>query len=829
MFCAGGFAYFSLLNFRMRILPLLITAAITVTLVMLLNTSFTIGGKPAPAFGKFLSPQHGFWQNAESADADFGGELLFPNLKGKVDVYFDERLVPHVFAEQENDLYFVQGFLHAKFRLWQMELQVFKASGRLSEIVGKRALGIDREFRRLGMTYSAELALKEMEADAATKTMCDNYTAGVNAYLSSLPESKYPIEYKLLGYKPEAWSNLKTALFLKLMSWDLAGHDNDFEMTNAKNFFSKEDFDLLFPQQQDSLDPIIPKGPGYAAPEVPVTAPANVDSLYKNNKELLALSAEQPDRDNGSNNWAVSGTKTQSGAPVLCNDPHLMLNLPSLWYEIQLSCPAFNAYGVSFPGAPAVIIGYNDSCAFGFTNGGRDVKDYYKIQFKDASRKEYFFNNEWKQTEWRVERIKIKDSTDYVDSVAYTLFGPVMYDKTFSGNRHTNQHDYALRWTAHDPGNELKLFYLLDRAKNYADYTEAAQYLRTPGQNCLFAAKNGDIALRAQGNWPAKWKGQGDFVMPGTDSSFMWQGFIPQDEVPLQYNPERGFVSSANQHPADSSYPYYLGNDYPIYRGLIINKRLSAMQNITADDMKLLQTDNYNIVAEEVAPVIVSNVNTAGFTDEQLKYFDILRNWNFKNDPQEKGATVFEVLLDSLYTTIFDDEFKNAPPFTKRPYESTLFHALLRDSAYKFIDNIETAEKEVLTDAVTLAFKKATDTLKKADAAGNLEWAKFKGTRVGHLAMLDAFSRLNLPVGGGTHIINATKQNHGPSWRMVIHLTEATEAYGVYPGGQNGNPGSKFYDSSVDDWAAGKYYTLWMMKKEESGDKRVKWRMSFKK
>ena len=811
----------------MRILPLIISSVITIALVWVLNISLTIGGKPAPAFGKFLSPQHGFWQNAESDNANYGDNLSFPNLKGKVDVYFDERLVPHVFAEQENDLYFVQGYLHAKFRLWQMELQTFKASGRLSEIVGSRALKIDREFRRMGMGYGAEQALKEMEADTATKAMCDNYTAGVNAYLSSLPESKYPIEYKLLGYKPEPWTNFKTALFLKLMSWDLAGHDNDFEMTNAKNFFSKEDFDLLFPQSQDSSDPIIPKGTVYAAPKVPVKAPVNADSLYNSNKDLLAVSAEQPDRDNGSNNWAVSGAKTQSGSPILCNDPHLLLNLPSLWFEIQLSCPAFNAYGVSFPGAPAVIIGYNDSCSFGFTNGGRDVKDYYKIQFKDASRKEYFFNNEWKQTEWRVEKIKVKDSLDYVDSVAYTIFGPVMYDKTFSGNENTHQHDYALRWTAHDPSNELKLFYLLDRAKNYADYTEATQYLRTPGQNCVFACKNGDIALRTQGSWPAKWKGQGDFVMPGTDSSFMWQGFIPQDEVPYQFNPQRGFVSSANQYPADSTYPYYLGYDYPIYRGLIINKRLSAMNNITADDMKTLQTDNYNIVAEELAPLLVKNINTNGFTDDQVKYFDILRNWNLRNDATEKGATIFEVLMDSLYTTIFNDEFKNSPPFTMHPFESTMIQALLKDTAYKFIDNTETADKETLTEIVSTAFKKASDTLRKADMAGNFEWAKFKATRVGHLAMLDAFSRLDLPVGGGVNIINATKQNHGPSWRMVVNLTPQTEAFGVYPGGQNGNPGSKYYDAFVDQWAAGRYYTLWMMKKEESGDKRVKWKMSF--
>ena len=807
----------------MRTLPLAISSVITILLVIVLDTKMVL---PAP-LGKLLSPQHGIWQNAENADASFSGQLSFPKLKGKVDVYFDERLVPHVFAEQESDLYFVQGYLHAKFRLWQMELQTHAAAGRASEIIGSKALAHDREFRRMGMGYAAEQSLKEMEADAETKEMCDNYTAGVNACISSLTDSKLPLEYKLIGYKPEPWSNLKTALFLKYMSYDLAGHDNDLEMTNAKNYFSKEDFALLFPSKQDSLDPIIPKGTIYAAPKVAVKAPANVDSLYSGNKDLLALSQEKPDRDNGSNNWAVSGKKTQSGSPILCNDPHLGLNLPSLWYEMQLSCPSFSAYGVSFPGAPAIIIGYNDSCAFGFTNGGRDVKDYYKIKFKDDTRKEYFFNNEWKQTEWRVEKIKVKDSLEYVDSVAYTLFGPVMYDKNFSGNENTNKLNYALRWTAHDPSNELKLFILLDRAKNYADYNAAVANLKTPGQNCAFATKSGDIAIRTQGNWPAKWKGQGDFVMPGTDSSFMWQGFIPQDETPFQYNPERGFISSANQHPADSTYPYYLGNDYPIYRGLIINKKLSALQNITPDDMKAMQTDNYNVFAEEVAPVLAKNINAADLNETEARYFEEMRNWNLYNNPTEKGATVFSVFWKNFYAAVYDDEFKNTPPHIMHPFESTLAHAVLKDPLYKFIDNIETTEQENLQQTATASFKKAAVELKKAEAEGKLEWAKYKATRVNHLTKLEPFSRLNLPIGGGLHVINCAKEAHGPSWRMVISLTPETEAYGVYPGGQSGNPGSRFYDMFIDNWAAGKYYTLWMMKKEEGGDKRVKWKMSF--
>jgi penicillin G amidase len=599
-------------------------------------------------------------------------------------------------------------------------------------------------------------------------------------------------------------------------------------MTNAKDYFSKSDFDLLYPAKQDSVDPIIPKGTIYTEPKVKLTPPVTADSLYFNSKELLALNKQKPDRNNGSNNWAVSGKKTKSGAPILCNDPHLGLNLPSLWYEMQLSTPGFNAYGVSFPGAPSVIIGYNDSCAFGFTNGGRDVKDYYKIRFKDDTRKEYWFNNEWKQTEFRIEKIKVKDSADYMDTVAYTLFGPVMYDQSFSGSVESNNKYYALRWTAHDPSNEMKIFHQLNRAKNYADYSAAVLNLHTPGQNAAFASKGGDIAIRTQGDWPAKWKGQGDYVMPGTDSSFMWQGMIPMDETPYQYNPERGFISSANQKPADdSSYPYYLGRNYPIYRGLIVNRKLAAMENITPQDMMALQTNNYNVFAEEARPVFLKNIKEGELDADGKKYLDLLRTWDLSNEVDSKGATVFKVLWSYFDAAIFNDEFKNAPKVIMHPFESSLLEAVLKDSAYQFIDNIETPQKETLPDEVTAAFKNAVEDLKKIEADGKLEWAKYKGTHISHLAKLSPFSSPELNIGGGTHCINAAKEDHGPSWRMVVSLTAETEAYGVYPGGQSGNPGSKFYDSFINQWAKGAYYSLWMMKKEEANSKKVKWRMSF--
>lgn len=807
----------------MRLISFLISSILTMGLIILLNTKMVL---PAP-LGKLLAPQSGLWQNADDANEDFSGDFNFPQLKGKASVYLDERLVPHIFAEQENDAYFIQGYLHAKFRLWQMDLQTRAAAGEVSEVIGEKGLAHDREFRRLGMVYGAENALKEMEANPDTKASCDAYTAGVNAYIHSLTESTLPFEYKLMGFKPREWSNLRSALFLKYMSYDLASYETDFEMEHARSYFDSTDMNLLYPVFQDSADPIIPKGTLFPEPSIHPKAPAHVDSVYLKG-DIDVIENEKPNPANGSNNWAVSGKKTKSGFPILCNDPHLGLNLPSLWYEIQISTSAFNAYGVSFPGAPGVIIGYNDSCAFGFTNGGRDVRDYYEITFKDNSRQEYWFNNEWKKTTFRIEEIKIAGKPVFYDTVAYTIFGPVMYDKSFAGKKDSSKKNYAVRWKAHDASNELLIFYKLNRAKNYEDYKDACMNLEVPGQNVAFACKNGDIAIRTQGAWPAKWTGQGDFIMPGQDSSYMWQGIIPQTEVPYQYNPERGFISSANQRPVQNNYPYYLGRNYPSSRGIIINRLLSSMEQITPQDMMQMQNNNYNVFAETVMPVLLKNIDATALTGKDQEYLNILRNWDLRNDADSKGATVFFIFWNQFKTAVFGDEFAKVPDGVLSPQESTLEEAILRDTTYKFIDNINTPQKETLSDITTQAFLAAGKELRTIEIAKELPWALYKGTEIDHLTkVIPALNRLNLPIGGGDHIINATKKNHGPSWRMVVSLTPQTEAYGVYPGGQSGNPGSKYYDNFINQWVAGKYYSLWMMTKEEVNDKRIKWTMHF--
>ena len=781
--------------------------------------------------GKFLSPQFGIWQNAEQSDNDFTADLKLDGLKGKVEVFLDERLVPHVFADDDGDAAFVQGYLHAKFRLWQMEFQTYAAAGRISEIIGSRALSFDRTKRRLGMVFAAENMLKEIEANPLTKKTLDSYTAGVNTFIRSLKESELPLEYKLLNYKPELWTNLKSALFIKQMTETLAGSVDDLPFTNAKSFFSDDELKVLFPQVPDSLSPIVPKGTVFSPASVVPKKPDSADSLYLGKRDTAQLvDLYQPDPNNGSNNWAVAGSKTKSGAPILCNDPHLELSFPSIWYEMQITTRDMNAYGVSFPGIPGIVIGFNDSIAFGFTNSQRDVRDYYEIRFKDDSRQQYWFDSTWKNAVMRPEAIKIKGQADYIDTVAYTVFGPVMYDETFPADTISfKEKNLAVRWSAHDPSNELLMWYYLDRAKNLDDYLNAIQYFTCPSQNMVFASKRGDIAIWQQGRMPALWDRQGVYVMPGFDSSYMWQGYIPMAENPHVVNPERGFVSSANQRPVDSAYPYFIPGKYDLYRGYTIDQRLSASQQITPQDMMSLHNENHNSFAQMMRPLLLKYIDETKLSADEKKMVDLVRNWNLKNDFDEKGATAYQTWFDSLEILIWKDDLEKAKNLY--PSERTLVEALLRDSAFRYVDDINTPAIETLHDIVTAALKKATPELMNADKENRLAWGKHKNTTIYHLLRTSAipFARASLPVGGGQHIVNATQHSHGPSWKMIVHLTDEIEAYGVYPGGQSGNPGSRYYDSFVDQWAAGKYYTIWFMHAGDKLDKRTKWKMTFEK
>jgi len=823
----------------MRILPFIASAMVTIGLVTVLNTQLSIGPTKSPKLGYFLSPQHGFWKNAEKVNANFDASIVAGELKGNVDVYLDDRLVPHIYADHDEDAYFVQGYLHAKYRLWQMDFQTRVASGRLSEIAGADKLSIDRFFRRLGMVYGAEQTEANINANnPEMKATVDAYTAGVNAYLKQLAPEDLPFEYKLMNYAPEMWTPKKTYLFLMFMSYDLTGHAAaaDLQLTNTKDFLGYDLFDKLYTNNQDSLDPIIPKGTVYQKPSIIPIKPANADSTYLMKTNNLALNVQDapvaPNINNGSNNWAVSGSKTKSGRPILCSDPHLGLNLPSLWYEVQITTPTHSTYGASFPGSPAVIIGFNDSLAWGVTNAGRDVLDYYELKFKDSSENEYWFNGAWTSVTKRKEIIKVKDSADVIEDIPMTHWGPAMYDAHYQ-NLQSKGRNLAVKWTATNSSTGVETFYRLNRAKNYDDYIKAISLWSCPGQNFVMATVSGDIAIKQQGAFVARWEHQGDFIMPGTDSTYDWQGIIPNEENPTIKNPARGFVSSANQKATDPSYPYYLGtaNSFPLYRGISVNQHLIGMSNITPEDMQALQTNNDNVFAATARPALMKYLQVDKLSPDAKRMVTEMTNWNLVNDEHSKGITIFKIVWDSVRIAVWGDELAGSSiPLTK-PDDYVLLDQMLKDSNWSIADDIRTKGKiENFKDQITLGVENATNKLVALENENKLEWALFKATKISHLTKIPALSRLDLPIGGGVNIINATTEDHGPSWRMVVHLTDEIEAYGLYPGGQSGNPGSKYYDSFVDYWAAGKYYRLLFLAKEKLiQNERTKWHIQFKK
>ena len=822
----------------MRLLPFIASTIVTIGLVAVLNTQLSIGTTKSPKLGYFLSPQHGFWKNAEKVNTNFDANIVAGELKGDVDVYLDDRLVPHIYADHDEDAYFVQGYLHAKYRLWQMDFQTRVASGRLSEIAGADKLSIDRFFRRLGMVYGAEQTEANINANnPEMKATVDAYTAGVNAYLKQLAPEDLPFEYKLMNYAPEMWTPKKTYLFLMFMSYDLTGHSAaaDLQLTNTKDFLGYDLFNKLYTNNQDSLDPIIPKGTVYQKPSIIPIKPANADSTYLMPTTSLVLNIQEapvpPNKNNGSNNWAVSGSKTKSGRPILCSDPHLGLNLPSLWYEVQITTPTHSTYGASFPGSPAVIIGFNDSLAWGVTNAGRDVLDYYEVKFKDSTENEYWFNGAWTPVTKRKEIIKVKDSADVIEDIPMTHWGPAMYDAHYQ-NPQSKGRNLAVKWTATQSSTGVETFYRLNRAKNYDDYIKAISLWTCPGQNFVMATISGDIAIKQQGAFVARWEHQGDFIMPGTDSTYDWQGIIPNEENPTVKNPERGFVSSANQKATDASYPYYLGtaSSFPLYRGISVNQHLIGMSNITPEDMQALQTNNDNVFAAAARPALMKYVQIDKLSPDAARMVTEMTNWNLVNDEHSKGITVFKIIWDSVRIAIWGDELTGSPiPLTK-PDDFVLLDQMLKDSNWSIADDIRTKDKvENFKDQITLGVENATKKLLELEKENKLEWSLFKATKISHLTKIPALSRLNLPIGGGMNIINATTEDHGPSWRMVVHLTDGIEAYGLYPGGQSGNPGSSYYDSFVDYWAAGKYYRLLFLPKEKlKQHERTKWHIQFK-
>lgn len=777
------------------------------------------------AFGRVLDPFHGFWQNMEGKEIDWEKDLNVTGLEGKVQVVYDSLRIPHIFAENSHDLFFMQGYVTARDRLWQMEFQTFAAAGRLSELISDpRVFALDRARRRTGMVYAAEQSMHAMEADPVSNAIIHAYTDGVNAYINSLSYAEYPLEYKLLNYAPEQWTTLKCGLLLKLMAWDLTGRTEDFENTNAVIEMGWPAYKKLYPGYSKDNSPIAPSGTAWNFDTLKVQAPQN----YQPNAIASHLNYPQPDPMNGSNNWVVGKSKTANGNPILCNDPHLSLRLPSIWYEIQLSMPGYNSYGVSLPGSPAVIIGFNSDVSWGVTNASRDVLDWYNIEFQDETRMTYKHNGQWMPTKQRLEVIKQRFGPDFTDTIVFTQHGPVVYDRNYSDPDSSGPINMAMRWAGHDSTNELLTFYKLNIAKNHDDYREAIRSYACPGQNFIFASKTGDIAVTQQGRFPVKWDGQGQFIMDGNEPLHLWQAYIPAEQNPYSRNPDRDYLFSANQFAADTTYPYNIDGYYDYTRNQRINSALAGMNGIKMEDMFRLQTDNYNVLAQIALPKLLTVVDRTGLSPDALEALETLTSWNYMNDYEKTAPSIFKVWKEHLYNLIWADDMQQIGRKAELP-ESFFTMVWIADTTeFKAIDDQRTPQVEDLKFMATKSFKEAMEELQAFKSEnGDYTWQRFNNVQVVHLTRQKAFSFYELPTGGDAGIVNANHANVGASWRMVVELGAEPNAYGVFPGGESGNPASPFYSNSIPVWAAGQYHKLEYLKSADEKNPAVIFSQTF--
>jgi penicillin amidase len=613
------------------------------------------------------------------------------------------------------------------------------------------------------------------------------------------------LEFKLLGYAPERWTLLKTALVKKYMDLTLCFGEDDLEATNTLSLLGRDVFDKLYPAYPKDQSPVIPAGTQWSFRPV---APASGTGA---SPATGLIRQDLPEKDRtlvGSNNWAVAGVKTKSGYPILCNDPHLRLSLPSIWFESQIQAPGLNAYGVTVPGIPGLLIGFNQRTAWGVTNVGHDVLDWIRLEWTDAARTRYRFGEEIRSVTMVVDTFRVKGAEEPVyDTVRWTTFGPVVYS---DADDHWN--DLAMRWIGHlapDPA-EIGTFIGLNRGESYQDYVAALRHYVAPAQNFIFAAREGDVAITVNGQFPVKSFEEGRFVQQGSAAGTSWTQWIPREHLPHSHNPTRGFVSSANQHSTDPTYPYYYNSQhFDQYRGRYLNRELARMDSMTVEDMMALQQSNFSLHAAEGLPILLALLDRSRFSGEQADtLLSVLEGWNYRFDRDALAPVLFVRWWERYYRETFDElvGWQDSLPVLM-PTNQRLVELSTDFPNDQIFDLAGTPEQEAAADMATRTFGWLLESW-ISDRASFQTWSKYKGTTIQHLAAIPAFSRQDLPVGGYKESLNAVSKQHGPSWRMVVDLGPELRAWGVFPGGQSGNPGSPFYDVSVDPWVEGRYHEL---------------------
>ncbi len=779
---------------------------------LLLGSFSGLFGLPLPALGPFFNPARGFWQNTGEGPRTEQLNFNLDNPIARGEIHFNSRGVPHIIAGSLESAIFLQGYVNAYDRLWQMDISTRSTEGALAQVLGPSMKERDLVKIHSGYRQMAERMVDTLRADFPEDyRIFEAYAAGINAYLDQLEPEDYPVEYKLLGHEPIRWSPYRIALLTKGMSAGLSGAFTDAEATATRELLGKEQFDFLFPERFPEDSPVVPDATGGAARLSLLPEGIFPPALRRPNFALIDSTAYQyfaPDPDNGSNNWAVGPGHSNTRLPLLANDPHLSLTYPSVWYEIQLTYPGCNARGVGLAGAPGLMIGFNEYVAWGETNVGHDVTDWYRINWTDNARTTYLLNGELTEALYQTDTLRIKGAEDEIVRTPWTVFGPVPFTEGPYA-------DMAMRWRAQDnlgksvrPHSIIGTFLGLMESQDYGDYVAALRGYVDPAQNFIFAARDGDIAIRPNGFFPLREEEEGRFIREGDSLQHAWQGWIPFADRPVQYNPARGFVSSANQVTTGPDYPYYYLGRFDEYRGRYINRVLERQPTMNQRRMKELQLDDYSLLAEELSPFLLARINRRALTEEGRRLLRVLSEWDYHYRGDSRAPTLFDAWRKKLYRLTFD-EF-NAGDRLLQP-EWWKLTDLLRDDPQHVIFDIDSTATFRETGAILVqrAFEEILDDL---DGALPPTWSEARDAHIYHIGRIPGFGSERITSGGARMTPRVVDDGFGASWRMVVELGERPRGWGALPGGASGNPGSEFYDNGFEEWAEGRYHELTLAK-----------------
>jgi penicillin amidase len=760
------------------------------------------------------------------------GQLRLRGLDGPVDVYRDSLGIPHVYASTEHDLYLAQGYVHAQDRFWQMEFWRRIGSGRLSEVLGEATLEQDKFIRTVGWHRTAAQELERMgEADRA---VLDAYAAGVNAYLER-SAGKLGLEFTILGltgadYQPEPWTPLNTLTWAKVMAWDLGGNRSD-ELVRAQMAarLGTPAIQVLMPDYDPSYPLILP-------------AFASEPSLRAVPQAAYSAFAFGSGAEIGSNNWVVAGRRTVTGAPLLANDPHLSIQMPSIWYEIGLHCDPqgpecpLNLVGASFAGVPGVVIGHNDRIAWGVTNLGPDVQDLFIERVNPENPNQYEFAGQWRDMELIREEIAVSGRAEPVlITVRKTLHGPIINDVAggIGAEWDFGWQPLSFAWTALQPGTLVESLRLLNRAQHWDEFRQALALWDVPSQNFVYADVEGNLGYQAPGRIPIRAAGDGSMPVPGWTGQYEWVSFIPFDDLPRSFNPPEGFIATANNAVVGPDYPYFLSMDWdPGYRARRLVELLQADDTVSLLDIQAFQRDSSPQYAQDVLHFYLALQPEDNRLAQAL---DLLRTWDGRAVRDSAGAALFEALRIQLVRVTFEDELGEALVEAAQGSLQVAAARLLSEPDSPWFDDRRTEQVEGRDQALQAALQRAVDELSELLGQdmggwrwGELHTASFENQSLGQSGIWPIerlFNRGPVEADGSIGTLNNTaydpKEGFAvdtvPSYRQVIDLQDFSRSASIHTTGQSGHPFHPHYDDMIEAWRNFQYHPmLWTRSQVEA-------------